>query len=46
MYDLDLRMGIDSKLREADLEPGTLSYAVDTKNIFIDALLTDATIGR
>ena len=45
-YDLDLRMGLEHKLKEAELDTGTLSYAVDTKNVFIDALLADASVGR
>ena len=40
-YDLDLRMGIDSKLQSAELDTGALSYAVDTQNLYIDALKED-----
>lgn len=35
---LDLRMGIDSKLQSAELDAGALSYAIDTQNLYIDAL--------
>ena len=42
-YDLDLRMGIDSKLQSAELDTGALSYAIDTQNLYVDALKEDKT---
>lgn len=40
--DLELRMGLDEKLKNAEAQVGgTLSYAVDSHNMYIDALLAD-----
>lgn len=40
-YDLDLRMGVDDKLVDADVDVGALSYSVDKQNLYIDALKED-----
>lgn len=42
-HDLDLRMGIDEKLKNAEKDTGALSYSVDKHNIYIDALKEDKT---
>jgi len=40
--DLELRMGLDEKLKNAEAQVGgTLSYAVDSHNMYVDALLAD-----
>lgn len=42
--DLELRMGLDEKLKNAEARVGgTLSYAIDSHNMYIDALLVDKT---
>lgn len=43
---LDLRMGVDARLNASDisvneLTVGTISYAVDSQNLYIDALIRD-----
>lgn len=40
-YDLDLRMGLDNKLIDANLDVGALSYSIDKQNLYIDALKED-----